>query len=288
MPLVEVRDLSYRYADGTRALRHVTFAIDDGECVGLVGPNGAGKSTLLWHLNGLLPECSGHKAGQGSDHAKSEQSRAGQGSESGQRHSTSDGAAIDDVNVSSNGCAVHVVGLPMSDEHLPAIRRAVGLVFQDPDDQLFCPSVREDVAFGPLNMGLPQDEVRRRVAETLAAVGLSEVAARLPHHLSVGERKRVCLAGVLACQPRLLALDEPTANLDPRARRQLMTVLTELPCAMIIASHDLEMILEMCARVILLDEGQVRADGSTTEILRDEPLLIAHGLELPHSLRNRA
>lgn len=288
MPLVDVRDLSYRYADGTRALRHVTFAIDDGECVGLVGPNGAGKSTLLWHLNGLLPECSGHKAGQGSDRAKAEQGRAGQGSESGQRHSANDDAASDNVNASSNGCAVHVVGLPISDEHLPAIRRAVGLVFQDPDDQLFCPSVREDVAFGPLNMGLPQDEVRRRVTETLAAVGLSDVAARLPHHLSVGERKRVCLAGVLACQPRLLALDEPTANLDPRARRQLMTVLAELPCAKIIASHDLEMILEMCSRVILLDEGQVRADGSTTEILRDEPLLVAHGLELPHSLRNRA
>ena len=288
MPLVDVRDLSYRYADGTRALRHVTFAIDDGECVGLVGPNGAGKSTLLWHLNGLLPECSGHKAGQGSDRGKAVQGRAGQGSESRQRHSANDGTASDEVNVSSNGSAVHVVGLPMSDEHLPAIRRAVGLVFQDPDDQLFCPSVREDVAFGPLNMGLPQDEVRRRVTETLAAVGLSDVAARLPHHLSVGERKRVCLAGVLACQPRLLALDEPTANLDPRARRQLMTVLAELPCAKIIASHDLEMILEMCSRVILLDEGQVRADGSTTEILRDEPLLVAHGLELPHSLRNRA
>jgi energy-coupling factor transporter ATP-binding protein EcfA2 len=288
MALVEVRDLSYRYADGTRALRHVTFAIDDGECVGLVGPNGAGKSTLLWHLNGLLPECSGHRAGSG---------RAGEGRHSGQSLASAhraDDAHVDAARTGTpNGCAVHVVGLPMSDENLPAIRRAVGLVFQDPDDQLFCPSVREDVAFGPLNLGLPHDEVRHRVAEALAAVGLgaggsADVSARLPHHLSVGERKRVCLAGVLACQPRVLALDEPTANLDPRARRQLMAVLAEFPCAKIIASHDLEMILEMCSRVILLDEGEVRADGSTAEILRDEPLLVAHGLELPHSLRSHA
>ena len=148
--------------------------------------------------------------------------------------------------------------------------------------------MREDVAFGPLTLGLSQDEVRERVADALAAVGLSEVAARLPHHLSVGERKRVCLAGVLACQPRLLALDEPTTNLDPRARRQLMSLLADLPCAKIIASHDLEMVLEMCSRVILLDEGQVRADGAPQEILRDEPLLFAHGLELPHSLRSPA
>ncbi len=268
MPLVEVRDLSYRYPDDTRALRHVSFAIDDGECVGLVGPNGAGKSTLLWHLNGLLPECSGHARGSG---------RAGQGPHDKASHSEASAAA-----------AIKVADLPMVEANLPAIRRTVGLVFQDPDDQLFCPTVREDVAFGPLNLGLPQEEVRRRVADALAAVGLEEIAARLPHHLSVGERKRACLAGVLACQPRLLALDEPTANLDPRARRQLMSVLDDLRCAKIIASHDLEMILEMCPRVILLDEGQVRADGATQEILRDEPLLIAHGLELPPSLRSHA
>src|SRR5262245_16405249 len=160
MPLVEVRDLSYRYPDDTRALRHVSFGIDDGECVGLVGPNGAGKSTLLWHLNGLLPECSGHAAGT---------SRAGQGAATG---------SADTAN--SHAASIRIADLPMVAENLPAIRRTVGLVFQDPDDQLFCPTVREDVAFGPLNLGLPQDEVRRRVDDALTAVGLADVAARLP------------------------------------------------------------------------------------------------------------
>ena len=258
MPLVEVSDLSYCYPDGQRALERVSFTLADDECIALVGPNGAGKSTLLWHLNGLLPERlrGGHHHG---------------------------------APPSSNGYSgnVRIAGLDVTHAHLPAVRRAVGLLFQDPDDQLFGATVREDVAFGPLNLGLRDDEVRLRVDDAIATVGLAGAIDRLPHHLSVGERKRVCLAGVLACRPQILALDEPTANLDPRARRQLMNLLGTLRCAKLIASHDLEMILDICPRVILLDEGRIHADGPTAEILRDEPLLLAHGLELPPSLRKR-
>jgi energy-coupling factor transporter ATP-binding protein EcfA2 len=261
MPLVEVTSLNYRYPDGTQALADVSFALEDGECVGLVGPNGAGKSTLLWHLNGLLPA---HPPGRG----RRSLERAGQG-----RGGQGDAAAV------------RIAGLVTTGSNLPTIRRLVGLVFQDPDDQLFCPTVREDVAFGPLNLGLDVDEVLRRVSGSLAAVGLSGFEDRVPHHLSIGQRRRVCLAGVLACDPGLLAIDEPTANLDPRARRQLMRILVELPCAKLIASHDLEMVLNLCSRVIVLDEGRIQADGPTREILGDEELLMAHGLELPASLR---
>ncbi len=188
-PLVEVTDLAYAYPDGTLALHHIEFRIEHGESVGLVGPNGAGKSSLLWHLNGLLP------AGPtGHEHPHPEQPRKllGRGG----------------VKVEGLDAAVGA--------NLPHIRRLVGLLFQDPDDQLFCSTVAEDIAFGPTNLGLDTDQVRRRVEESLAAVGLEGFDNRPPHHLSLGERKRVCLAGVLACQPRLLALDEPTANLDPR------------------------------------------------------------------------
>ncbi len=264
MPLVEVKQLSYRYPDGNLALDQIGFQIEAGECVGLVGPNGAGKSTLLWHLNGLLPGGLARPSHNGR--------RAGGGGGAGE------GAA-------TNGVAVKVAGLAASEPNLAKIRRLVGLVFQDPDDQLFCPTVAEDLAFGPLNLGLPREEIQCRVRDSLAAVGLAGYEERLPHHLSFGERKRVCLAGVLACQPDLLAVDEPTANLDPRARRQLMGIMRSLPCAKLIASHDLEMVLELCSRVIVLDGGRVCADGPTLEILRDEPLLLAHGLELPASLK---
>lgn len=260
MPLIEIDDLSFQYPDGTPALRNVSLSIDEGECVGLAGPNGAGKSTLLLHLNGLLPA---RARGEGHYHELP--------SVYGKRvvfHPT-----------------VRVSGMKVTDENLPAIRRTVGLVFQDPDDQLFCPTVREDVAFGPLNLGLARAEVERRVAESLAAVGLEGFEDRQPHRLSMGERKRVCLAGVLACEPKLLALDEPTANLDPRARRQLMAILVQLPCAKIIASHDLEMMIDICTRTILVDEGRIHADGATLDVFRDEALLVAHGLEVPASLR---
>lgn len=274
MPLIAVNNLMYHYPDGTVALRGVTFAIEPGECVGLVGPNGAGKSTLLWHLNGLLPE---RFRDNGS-------SRTEQGRRTGQGGAREKAA----TNGRAGECALPQVAIgdaAVTAASLGEVRRKVGLVFQDPDDQLFSPTVCEDVAFGPLNLGLARDEVLRRVRESLSAVGMEGTDERVPHHLSIGERKRVCLAGVLACQPEVLALDEPSANLDPRARRQLIGILRDLPCARLVASHDLEMILELCSRVIVLDHGQVQADGPTRDVLCDEALLLRHGLELPGSLR---
>ncbi|HLA79108.1 MAG TPA: ABC transporter ATP-binding protein [Vicinamibacteria bacterium] len=163
---------------------------------------------------------------------------------------------------------------------LPSVRRDVGLLFQDPDDQLFCPTVWEDVLFGPRQLGLGDETAR----QALAQVGLLNFEDRSPHHLSRGEKRRVCLAGVLACQPRLLALDEPTSDLDPRGRRELKAVLRGIPATKLIATHDLEMVVELCPRTILLDQGEIVADGPTLDLLDDEPLMLAHGLERPHLL----
>ncbi|MBL0175172.1 MAG: ABC transporter ATP-binding protein [Ignavibacteria bacterium] len=182
---------------------------------------------------------------------------------------------------------VSILGMPVTRENHFAVRRAVGMLFQDPDDQLFCPTVEEDVAFGPAQFGLPEAELRQRVDEALASVGLSGYGDRAPHHLSGGERRRVCLAGVLACRPRILALDEPTSDLDPRGKRQLKDLLRAVDAAKLIATHDLELVVELCPRVILLDEGSVIADGPTATILGDEELMLAHGLEKPHILRHR-
>jgi cobalt/nickel transport system ATP-binding protein len=181
--------------------------------------------------------------------------------------------------------AVHVKGLPIHVDNLKEIRRLVGFLFQDPDDQLFCPTVREDVAFGPLNLGLDPAEVERRVAESLEAVGLPEFRNRSTLQLSVGERKRVCLAGVLACRPSILALDEPFSNLDPRARRGLIGILRRFPGSRILTTHDLDTVVELCDRVIVLDEGRIRAEGPPAEILSQPQLMERHGLEVPMRLR---
>ena len=183
--------------------------------------------------------------------------------------------------------AVWIFGDAVSASTLPSIRRAVGLLFQDPDDQLFCPTVEDDVAFGPQQFGCSAEEVRERVTTALAQVGLQGFETRSPHHLSGGEKQRVCLAGVLACSPRVLALDEPTSDLDPRAKRELRTILRSIPATKIIASHDLELVVELCSRVIVLDAGRVVAGGPTVAILSDEQLMLAHGLEKPHILQHR-
>ena len=162
---------------------------------------------------------------------------------------------------------------------------AVGIVFQDSDDQLFNATVFDDVAFGPLNLGLPADEVRRRVAEALEQVGLCGFEERVPFHLSGGEKRRVALAGVLAMQPSVLLLDEPSLCLDPRGRRELIGLLGGLTCTRIVAAHDLELILETCERVLLLDRGQLIADGPARTLLADAALMETHGLEVPYSLR---
>lgn len=176
---------------------------------------------------------------------------------------------------------VEVSGMRLTRENLPAIRSMVGLVFQNPDDQLFSPTVFEDVAFGPLHMGLPEDEVRTRVDAALEAVRMSAYRDRLSHHLSVGEKKRIAIATVLSMNPSLLVLDEPSAGLDPRARRTLINLLRDLPITMLVSTHDMKLVQELFPRTVVVDEGRVVADGSTAAILEDEPLLMAHGLEKP-------
>ncbi len=241
---IEIRDLRFKYPDGKEALRGVSFAVADGECVGLVGPNGSGKSTLLLHLNGLLPESL------------------------------------------PNSPDVSIYGRALGQETAAEIRRDVGLLFQDPDDQLFCPTVFEDVAFGPQQFGLGERELKEAVTKALEVTSLLGHENRSPHHLSSGEKRRVCLAGVLACEPRVLALDEPTSNLDPRGKRNLIQTLKSISATKVIATHDLEMVVELCSRTIVLDQGLIVADGPTHHLLGDEQLMLAHGLEKPHILRH--
>jgi cobalt/nickel transport system ATP-binding protein len=181
---------------------------------------------------------------------------------------------------------VRLSGLDVRD---PAQRRRlpshVGILFQNPEDQLFSTTVLDDVAFGPLNLGLPPDEVRRRVAEALGRVGMTGAEGRVPFHLSGGEKRRVALAGVLAMRPEVLLLDEPSMYLDPRGRRELIGLMNALGGTRVVASHDLELILQTCGRVLLLDRGRLVADGSPRELLADAALVEAHGLEVPYSLR---
>jgi cobalt/nickel transport system ATP-binding protein len=183
--------------------------------------------------------------------------------------------------------SIRIAGQAVTMANLESVRRQVGLLFQDPDDQLFCPTVEEDVAFGPQQLGLSGNELLARVERSLGMVGLSGYGHRATHHLSQGEKRRVCLAGVLACEPTVLVLDEPTSGLDPRGRREFKTLLQGIPATKLIATHDLEWVVELCSRVIVLDGGLVVADGPTTEILNNEALMVAHGLERPHSLRHQ-
>jgi len=176
---------------------------------------------------------------------------------------------------------IEVAGMLLTRANLPMIRARVGLVFQNPDDQLFSPTVFEDVAFGPLHMGLPEEEVRRRVASALQQVGMAEAGDRLSYHLSMGQKKRVAIATVLAMEPDILVLDEPSAGLDPRARRSLINLLRELPLTMLVSTHDMSMVRELFPRMVVMDEGQCVADGATEVLLNDEGLLQAHGLERP-------
>lgn len=174
--------------------------------------------------------------------------------------------------------SIKVCGTNVEEKNLGQIRASVGLVFQDPDDQLFSPTVEEDVAFGPLHMGLSRDEIMRRTQKALAEVGLPDFSRRLSHHLSSGEKKRVAIATVLSMQPEILVLDEPTAGLDPRARRSFIRLMGDLSMTMLVSTHDLSMALEVLPRTLVLDEGRVLADGSTADILSDRQFLERHGL----------
>ena len=243
---IELRKLSFRYPNGRVALEELTCTIAPGERIAVVGPSGAGKSTLLMHLNGLLPSPA--------------------------------------ITVEEQA-QVYIESMAVIKSRLPQVRRKVGFLFQDPDDQLFCPTVREDIAFGPLNLGLPQAEVMQRVDRSLTAVGLPEHGPRNPSQLSTGERKRVCLAGVLACEPSMMVLDEPTSNLDPRARRQLLEILRQFTGTQIIATHDLDFVLDLCQRALVLDGGKIQADGPVEQVLANPNLMEKHGLEVPWRLR---
>lgn len=177
---------------------------------------------------------------------------------------------------------VRVGGLPATKEHVAEIRRRVAIVFQDPDDQLFMPTVAEDVAFGPANLGLRGAELQERVTEALAAVGMEDVRDRAPHHLSFGQRRRVAVATVLAMRPEILVLDEPSSNLDPASRRELADILRSLDVTLLMVTHDLPYALELCPRAVLLDGGVVVADAPTPELLLDADLMCEHRLELPY------
>ena len=178
--------------------------------------------------------------------------------------------------------SVAVGGLPVEKQHLMEIRRRVGIVFQDPDDQLFMPTVAEDVAFGPANLGLRGAELQSRVDEALHAVGMADFADRAPHHLSFGQRRRVAVATVLAMRPEILVLDEPSSNLDPASRRELADILTGLDVTLLMVTHDLPYALELCPRAVVIDDGVIVADGETARVLGDADLMAAHRLELPY------
>jgi cobalt transport protein ATP-binding subunit len=177
--------------------------------------------------------------------------------------------------------SIHIAGAALDRSTVRRIRAAVGVVFQDPDDQLFSPTVFEDVAFGPIHMGVPAEEVHERVERALKSVGLVGLERRMPHRLSVGQRKRAALATVLSMEPSILVFDEPSAGLDPRGRRELIGLLQSLSETLLVSTHDMRLVAEVFRRTVVMDEGRVVADGPTAELLADEALLAAHGLERP-------
>ena len=244
-PALEVRGLSFARPGAGAVLRGVDLSLAAGERAALVGPNGAGKSTLLFHLVGLLPETLPEAA----------------------------------------AATISVAGTILSKETRYAARRMAGLLFQNPDAQLFAPTVLDDVRFGPLQLGLSAAAANERATFALRQCGAESLADRPPHALSVGEQRRVCLAGLVACEPRVLLLDEPTANLDPRGRRELLALVRSLDVALLVATHDLDFALELCPRTLALADGAIVADGPTAAVLGDAALMERIGLETPWRLR---
>jgi len=232
---IEIRDLSFTYPDGVKALEGITLSIDEGERVSIVGPNGAGKSTLLLLISGLRAPTAG------------EVRIPGALQENGKRRKSTHG---------------------------------VGLIFQDPDDQIFMPTVLEDVSFGPRNLELSEPEISDRVRMAIEATGLQGMEKRAPHHLSAGEKRRVAIAGVLAMSPRILLLDEPTSGLDPRGKRETMNIIRSLPGTMLLVTHDMDLALEFSDRIILMNR-LVLFDGPTVDLFGNEQLIESTGLALP-------
>ncbi|MBA5941819.1 MAG: ABC transporter ATP-binding protein [Methanophagales archaeon] len=244
---ITVRDLSYTYSDGVKALEDVSLAVNEGERIAIIGPNGAGKTTLLLHFNGIL-----HDTG---------------------------------TDTGTGTCGeIEVFGKSVEKLRMEDIIRAVGIVFQDPDDQLFMPTIFDDIAFGLINLGLKEDEVRERVERTLLRFGLSGYEERCPHHLSYGEKKKVALAAVMSMEPRILVLDEPTANLDPRNRAELIATIKDLNeregITVVTATHDVNAISELADRVYVLNR-RIIAEGSVQKIFSDAELLKDSNLEVP-------
>ena len=231
--VIQIKELYYKYPDGTPALEGINLQIKEGECVAIIGHNGAGKSTLLKHLNGIL-------RGHGE---------------------------------------ILIAGLPMNKQNLKAIRQRVGMVFQDPDDQLFCPTVFDDVAFGLVNMGLEREEIQRRVGQTLKQMGLAGFEGRSAHHLSFGQKKRVAIATILSMLPKIMVFDEPTSNLDPHNEYLLLETIKALPGTKIMVSHDLPILFQLCERFIVLSRGKVVKDTGRDEFMRDISLIKEHGLD---------
>lgn len=235
-----IKNLTYTYPDGTRALKDINLSIEANEKVALIGANGSGKSTLQLHLNGIILPQSG---------------------------------------------SIQVGKWLVDRDNLRDIRNFVGLVFQNPDNQLFMPTVWEDVAFGPKNRGWQDRELVEQVTKAMMMVDIDPeyYGERNTENLSGGEKKRIAIAGVLAMEPQVLVLDEPSAQLDPRSRRQLIELLQNLPLTQLVATHDLDLALELCSRTVVLSQGQIVYDGETERIMSDPDFLVQHSLESPLS-----
>jgi cobalt/nickel transport system ATP-binding protein len=241
MKVVETKDITYEYPDGTKALEKVNFNVDDGKIVALLGPNGAGKSTLFLHFNGILRPSSG--------------------------------------SVNIDGETVNY-----DKKDLLKVRQKVGIVFQNPDDQLFAPTVLEDVAFGPMNMGLSKDEVEKRVKEALSRVGMEGFEKKPPHHLSGGQKKRVAIAGILAMKPKIMVLDEPTSGLDPKGASQILRLLYKLNqegMTIVISTHDVDLVPLYASRVYIISNGKIIKEGTASEVFEDVKTIRGANLRLP-------
>ena len=238
---LSIKNLSYVYPDGTRALNNVNMDIEKGRKIAIMGPNGAGKSTLFSHFNGLTEPTSGYLELEGKK-------------------------------------------MQYDKKSLLEIRQKVGIVFQDPNDQLFAPTVKEDVAFGPMNLGLSYEEVEKRVEEALKMVAMEEYKDKTPHHLSGGQQKRVAIAGIVAMRPEIMILDEPTAGLDPRGVDEVLNILNKLNeegMTIVISSHDIEMVNSFAEKIFVLNEGEIIGTGDTHNIFSNKELLKKAHLKAP-------
>ena len=236
---IEIENLSYKYPDGTAALKNINLSVEHGQTLALIGPNGAGKSTLLLAMAGFIK-------GTGK---------------------------------------VLIDGLQINRKNLKKIRTSLGSCLEDPDNQLFMPTLFDDVAFGPLNMGLEAEQVKVRVADALKTVGLTDMADKAPHHLSAGQKRAAAIATILSMSPEIITLDEPDGSLDPRNRNNLIKLLADLPQTLIITTSNMNFAAAIADRAVLLNNGRIIADGDAKKIMSDSKLMTEHGLEVPANLK---